>query len=217
MPNIQFQFRRGSATEWSNANTVLANGEIGIETTTSQFKIGNGTTPWNNLVYGGLQGNIGYTGSLGGVGYTGSAGDAGALGYTGSQGNIGFTGSSGALGYTGSAGVLGNNVTLIQFQETTVAPGNITGNVSFDVSTGTVFTATITGNISNLALANVNNGTSATLILTHAGGPYTLTTTSAWKFAGNVKTLSTTANATDIISVVHVSNTYYAAITKGFV
>ena len=62
MPNIQLQFRRGTSTEWSNANTVLADGELAIETNTRNFKIGNGSTNWNTLDYGGLQGYTGPTG-----------------------------------------------------------------------------------------------------------------------------------------------------------
>lgn len=51
MPFIQFQFRRGTGAEWSAANTVLAPGEMGIDTDTYRFKIGDGTTAWNNLTY----------------------------------------------------------------------------------------------------------------------------------------------------------------------
>jgi len=65
MPTIQLQFRRGTTAEWSNANTILAAGELGLETSTSQFKIGNGTTAWNSLAYGGLRGDQGNTGSVG--------------------------------------------------------------------------------------------------------------------------------------------------------
>ena len=63
MPNIQFQFRRGTASEWSTANPVLANGEMGIETNTNQFKIGNGSTAWNSLAYGGIRGATGPAGA----------------------------------------------------------------------------------------------------------------------------------------------------------
>jgi hypothetical protein len=59
MPNIQLQFRRGTSTEWSNANTVLAAGELAIETNTQNIKIGDGTTTWNSLSYGGLLGPTG--------------------------------------------------------------------------------------------------------------------------------------------------------------
>lgn len=57
---IQIQFRRGTAYEWSHINPTLAEGEMGIETDTKLFKIGNGTSTWTVLDYGGIQG---YTGS----------------------------------------------------------------------------------------------------------------------------------------------------------
>ena len=44
MANIQFQFRRGTASQWTSANPVLAAGEMGIETDTDKFKIGDGST-----------------------------------------------------------------------------------------------------------------------------------------------------------------------------
>ena len=59
MPFIQFQFRRGTTTEWTIANPILASGEIGIDTTTNLFKIGNGINGWNSLPYGGLMGPTG--------------------------------------------------------------------------------------------------------------------------------------------------------------
>lgn len=52
MPYIQFQFRRGTASEWTSADPVLADGEMGIETDTKKVKIGDGSTNWANLSYG---------------------------------------------------------------------------------------------------------------------------------------------------------------------
>jgi hypothetical protein len=49
--NIQFQFRRGTATQWSNADTVLADGEPGVDTTLLNLKLGDGSTSWNQLPY----------------------------------------------------------------------------------------------------------------------------------------------------------------------
>lgn len=57
--NGNFQFRRGTAAQWSSANTILLSGELGLETDTDLFKIGDGTTAWNMLPYGGLQGVAG--------------------------------------------------------------------------------------------------------------------------------------------------------------
>lgn len=62
-----FQFRRGSASDWSVANTVLLEGELGMETGTYKFKVGNGSTPWNSLPYGGVVGATGVTGPTGGI------------------------------------------------------------------------------------------------------------------------------------------------------
>lgn len=45
------QIRRDTASNWTSANTVLAQGELGAETDTSKIKIGNGSTVWNSLGY----------------------------------------------------------------------------------------------------------------------------------------------------------------------
>lgn len=57
--NGNFQFRRSTAAEWSSANPVLLSGELGLETDTAKFKIGNGTSAWNALPYGGIKGDTG--------------------------------------------------------------------------------------------------------------------------------------------------------------
>jgi hypothetical protein len=59
---IQIQFRRGTASEWTSANPILAVGEMGLETDTDLFKIGNGSTAWNSLGYGGIAGPEGPAG-----------------------------------------------------------------------------------------------------------------------------------------------------------
>ena len=45
------QQRRGTATQWTSANPILASGEIGWETDTNKFKIGNGLATWSTLQY----------------------------------------------------------------------------------------------------------------------------------------------------------------------
>jgi archaellum component FlaC len=47
----RMQQRRGTAAQWTSANPVLGSGEIGFETDTSKFKIGNGTSTWSDLIY----------------------------------------------------------------------------------------------------------------------------------------------------------------------
>ena len=45
------QQRRGTAEQWTAANPILAAGEIGFETDTSKFKMGNGSSAWSALTY----------------------------------------------------------------------------------------------------------------------------------------------------------------------
>ena len=49
---VKVQLRRGTASGWTSANPTLSAGEIGIETDTGKFKIGNGSTSWTSLSYG---------------------------------------------------------------------------------------------------------------------------------------------------------------------
>ena len=107
MPNIQFQFRRGTSSEWTTANTVLASGEMGLETNTSQIKIGDGTTHWNNLPYGGIQGDQGVPGNDGEEGIQGIQGEQGEPGADGAEGPQGPQGEQGIPGIQGEQGVPG--------------------------------------------------------------------------------------------------------------
>jgi hypothetical protein len=43
------QQRRGTSEQWSTANPILAAGEIGYETDTNEFRIGDGVNRWNDL------------------------------------------------------------------------------------------------------------------------------------------------------------------------
>ncbi len=45
------QQRRGTAAQWTSANPVLNAGEMGWESDTNKFKIGDGTNHWANLDY----------------------------------------------------------------------------------------------------------------------------------------------------------------------
>lgn len=56
---VQIQFRHDTAANWTSANPILATGEMGIETDTDKFKIGDGVATWSALPYGGIQGATG--------------------------------------------------------------------------------------------------------------------------------------------------------------
>ena len=167
MSYIQFQLRRGLASEWYSANPALADGEIGLETDTRLYKIGDGTTRWRLLSYGTLAGSTPSivnittstaststtTGALvvnGGVGIGGNLNVSGDI-Y--SHGSLVGTSSTYATNiYGGSTGSLviqsGNNST------TFVPIGNF-GTVLY--SDGSTATWVASGSISSTTATNSQN------------------------------------------------------------
>lgn len=167
---IRLQLRRGLSTQWTSANPTLANGEIGLETDTRLFKIGDGTTAWNSLAYGGLMGATGPTGSTGatgmtgplGTGPTGSTGTTGPTGTTGMTGPLG-TGPTGATGNTGPTGVAGQDGVsggLSLFLDTAGGTAPQTGTIALTPNAGTQTTITTTQSGTNDVLIGtfVTNG-----------------------------------------------------------
>jgi len=49
--STRMQQRRGTSSQWTTSNPVLAAGEIGFETNTGKFKMGDGTSTWSALSY----------------------------------------------------------------------------------------------------------------------------------------------------------------------
>lgn len=47
----KIQFRRDTSANWTSNNTLLSQGEIGLDLTNGTFKIGDGVTAWNSLAY----------------------------------------------------------------------------------------------------------------------------------------------------------------------
>lgn len=80
------QTRRDTAANWTSVNPTLASGEIGFETDTAKFKIGNGSTAWSSLAYQNASGPQGATGAQGAAGAQGAQGNQGAQGSQGAQG-----------------------------------------------------------------------------------------------------------------------------------
>jgi hypothetical protein len=131
--NIVLQLRHGLSTEWTAANVTLAIGEMGYETNTGLFKIGDGTTTWTALPYGGLRGSTGPTGQ-GTTGPTGPTGPTGTVGPQGVTGPTGAQGSAGATGPTGPAGSIG--ASSDQFISFTRTNDSTTSSASTDAFAG---------------------------------------------------------------------------------
>ena len=90
---IQIQVRHDTAANWTAANPTLAIGELGLETDTHTFKVGDGATAWAALAY-----------SSGPAGPTGATGAAGAAGTNGTNGLSVLNGSGVPAGSTGVDG-----------------------------------------------------------------------------------------------------------------
>ena len=135
------KLRRGTASEWTTNNPILAAGEMGIETDTRKFKFGDGTTPWNTLAYASAEGG-------------GGTGDVTAAGDNYFTGNNTFTGTTkfdndvsihGAnLEVAGTIEATTGNITNLQVPNTLTSSGEInavsiksTGIRSDDIQTTT--------------------------------------------------------------------------------
>jgi hypothetical protein len=56
--STQIQFRRDTAANWNSNNPTLAVGEVGLETDTNAYKVGDGSTTWTGLGYSQLSPEI---------------------------------------------------------------------------------------------------------------------------------------------------------------
>ena len=107
--------------------------------------------------------------------------------------------------------------TMYNFTQKQLALGSVSGTVAgIATSTASVVTMTATGNITiNAADVSMTTGQSITLIITQdATGGRTLT--SDMLFAGGIKTLSTAANAIDIINIYYDGTNKLCALVKGY-
>jgi hypothetical protein len=156
--NLILQFRRGTPTEWTTANPILADGEFAIETGVKTFKIGDGSTSWNSLAYAGFQGATGPLGSP----------------YSGFQG---VTGPTGVLNTTvTSLTVTGGAFSVQQIQETVVTIASPGSSTTLNWNNGAIgyvtsMSANFTINITNLP-TTANKSYVVTLILVQGGTAY---------------------------------------------
>lgn len=109
---VQVQLRRGTTASWTSANPVLASAEVGFDTSQGSFKIGDGLTAWNDLLFAnaaGVQVNtLGYQ-----VEYLIVAGGAGGAANWGSGGGAGGYRSSVVGESSGGGAVAESKVTII--------------------------------------------------------------------------------------------------------
>ena len=109
-----------------------------------------------------------------------------------------------------------SNLSIKNYGEIVYTGGTTTGTITPDPNDGSVQKITLSGSITLNSLSSVASGDSMTLIVKQpgSGGPYTLSST--MKFAGGTKTLSTAANAIDIITIFYDGTDYFASLSTNF-
>ena len=154
--STKIQFRRDTAANWTANNPILSEGEMGLETDTGKFKVGNGIDVWTALVHSsGAQGIQGIQGEQGIQGVQGIQGDTGLQGIQGIKGDTGDQGIQGIQGDVGPQGIQGipgevtlegvqilTNKTLTGYTETVY---NLAGT-DIAVANGTIQTKTLSEN-----------------------------------------------------------------------
>jgi len=135
--------------------------------------------------------------------------------------NFSLISSSGSVGIFASGSVDFNNsiVRAMSFKDAAYAyynAGSVSGTFTPLIADGNAQQITLTGNITINGFSSARAGTFLSLVIRQpsSGGPYTLTST--MKFEGGSKTLSTAANAIDILEIYFTGADYYATLRKGF-
>ena len=152
---VQMAHRKDTAANWTAANPILLSGEIGYETDTKKFKIGNGSTAWNSLTYLPIpdgSGNLTITGNL----------------EIGSTGSLTFEGST-ADGFETTLAVTNptadRTITLPDVTGTVVTTGDTGSVTSTMIANGTIVDADVSST-AEIAVSKLANGTANQVIVT---------------------------------------------------
>ena len=203
---VQIQMRRDTASNWTTNDPTLAAGEWGLETDTSKFKIGNGSTTWDNLAYSSLPSNVlALTGgAMTGAITTNSTFDGvdiatrdAVLTSTTTTANAALPKAGGTLsGAIVAADQIISAPIMKDYAETVYAGGNSGTSQTLALTNGNVQTWTMNGNCTFTmpSGSTLQAGSSLTLILPQDGtGSRTGTFTGVKWAGGTAVTLTTTA------------------------
>jgi hypothetical protein len=145
---IRIQLRRDTAANWTSSNPVLRAGELGIETDTLKFKIGNGSSTWTQITNYANVTDAGLSSSLSSYILAEDQGTPGGPAELNSSGDLLVPENSIILwddaDYTYSTTVTATQPTA----DRTITLPNATGTVALAENVAALSGATFTGNIS---------------------------------------------------------------------
>lgn len=182
--STKIQHRRDTAANWTTTNPTLASGEVGFETDTLKFKIGNGSLNWASLAYQG----------------GGSVTISSLMGYTSTATAAGTTTLTSASTYYQQ--FTGTSTQTVQLPVTSTLVLGHTFHI-VNNSTGIV---TINSSGSNLVMTVPPNTTSMvtcidTTVATAAGWEFGLTDFSTYTGTGSVVMNNTPTFTTPVLGV----------------
>jgi len=151
---IRIQLRRDTAANWVSSNPTLRAGEIGIETDTLKFKIGNGSSTWTQITAYANVTPSGLSSSLGSYILASSQGVAGGPAELDSNGDLIIPENSVILWNDADYDY---TTTLTATQPTadrTITFPNLSGTVVTTGDTGSVTNTMLAGSIANSKLTN---------------------------------------------------------------
>jgi hypothetical protein len=145
---IRIQLRRDTAANWTSSNPVLRAGELGIETDTLKFKIGNGSSTWTQITSYANITPTGLSNSLGSYILSADQGNPGGPAELDSNGDLVVPENSVIL-WNDDAHTYSTTLTATQpTADRTITFPNATGTVALAENVAALSGATFTGNIS---------------------------------------------------------------------
>ena len=134
---VTIKLKRGTAAQWAAANTVLEEGELGLETDSGKIKVGDGATAWNTQPY-----NVSSGRTVGDI----------------TVGTPAAASGSGGVAYDGASATITYTPPDIPSLETTTSIAKVGNNLEYTDEDGTVTTIDLTPYLDDTNLSRLVSG-----------------------------------------------------------